>query len=165
MNLDPPDLDPLISPLRLIGFLESEADRLRDDRNEQRAYSQQLYEELWENGERNANNEGRNGFAEVSEIDPRESGESKSRISRREADKIIVPAWPKSHDLDGWKSQLLSNVLSACADTDQDAWISWLGESFKIHPNIEGMNDSGGSRFITIDVKLANALNAMIIGG
>ena len=36
-----------------IGYLESETERLRDDRNEHKAYSQQLYEELWtseENG-------------------------------------------------------------------------------------------------------------------
>ena len=33
-----------------------------------------------------------------------ESSESKSRISRRESDKVVVPPWPKSHDLDGWKS-------------------------------------------------------------
>ena len=64
--------------------------------------------------------------------------------------------------MDGWKSQLLSNVLSACADTEQEAWISWLSEAFKLNPDIEGMCNSGGSRFTTIDVKLANALNAMI---
>ena len=98
----------------------------------------------------------------MSEIGQKEHDESKPRISRREADKIVVPPWPKSHDLDGWKSQLLSNVLSACADSDQDAWIAWLSESFKINPGIEKMSDSGGSRFSTIDVKLANALNAMI---
>ena len=57
---------------------------------------------------------------------------------------------------------MLSNVLSACADTDQDAWIAWLGEAFQIHPSIEKTGNSGGPRFSTIDVKLANALNAMI---
>ena len=44
--------------------------------------------------------------------------------------------------MDGWKSQILSNVLSACADADQDAWISWLGEAFKLHPDIPGKGDS-----------------------
>lgn len=63
--------------------------------------------------------------------------------------------------MDGWKSQLLSNVLSACA-FGQEAWIPWLGEAFKLNPDIKGMGNSGGSRFATIDVKLANALNAMI---
>ena len=34
-----------------IAYLSSENDRLRDDRNEQRAYSQELYEELWNHEE------------------------------------------------------------------------------------------------------------------
>ena len=106
------------------------------------------------------------GEHEEAEAEKTERGEALKaeacRISRREADKIVVPHWPKSHDLDGWKSQLLSNVLSACADTDQEAWISWLGEAFKLGPDIKGMSNSGGSRFTTIDVKLANALSAMI---
>ena len=141
-----------------VEHLESETERLRDDRNEHKAYCQQLYEELWGNGGY--------GEHEEAEAEKTERGEAlkaeASRISRREADKIVVPHWPKSHDLDGWKSQLLSNVLSACADTDQEAWISWLGEAFKLDPDIKGMSNSGGSRFTTIDVKLANALNAMI---
>ena len=65
--------------------------------------------------------------------------------------------------MDSWKSQLLSNVLSACADTDQEVWISWLNEAFILNPDIKGMSNSGGSRFTTIDVKLANALNGMIL--
>ena len=51
---------------------------------------QQLYEELWENNEEEE-------YADES-ADPAKSGpsESKSRISRREADKVVVPPWPKS---------------------------------------------------------------------
>ena len=105
---------------------------------------------------------GEEAHAEAAESGKAESSESKSRISRREADKVVVPPWPKSHDLDGWKSQLMANVLSACADPDQETWISWIGESFKLNPDITRMNDSGGLRFTTIEVKLANALNAMI---
>lgn len=144
-----------------IEFLEPDTDRLRDDQNEQKACSQQLYEELWENeeyGHREVNEE---ATAEASESSILESSESKSRISRREADKIVAPPSPKPHDLDGWKSQLLSNVLSACADTDQDAWTSWIGEALKLHGDKTGMGDSGGARFSKIDVKLSNALNAM----
>lgn len=73
-----------------------------------------------------------------------------------------MPPWPKSRDLDGWKSQVMANILSACTDPDQEACISWIGESFKLNPDITKMNDSGGLRYTTIDVKLANALNAMI---
>ena len=149
-------------PDELIEFLESEIERLREGRDEECQYNQQLWEEINEQGDYWNARERRDPFEEVSEIGHKDHDESRPRISRREADKIVVPPWPKSHDLDGWKSQLLSNVLSACADSDQDAWIAWLSESFKINPSIEKMSDSGGSRFSTIDVKLANALNAMI---
>ena len=145
-----------------IEFLESETDRLRDDRNEHKAYSQQLYEELWASEDYGKHEEKGTAAEEVPESSKADSSDSKSRISRREADKVIVPPWPKSHDLDGWKSQLLSNILSACADTDQEAWISWMAEAFKLHPDVSALGDSGGSRFTTIDVELANALNAMI---
>ena len=145
-----------------IEFLASENDRLRDDRNEHRAYSQELYEQLWENEEYGTYEVGEEAQAEAAEASKSEANEPKSRISRRESDKVVVPPWPKSHDLDGWKSQLMANILSACADPDQEAWISWIGESFKMNPDIIKMADSGGLRYTTIDVKLANALNAMI---
>ncbi len=146
----------------VIEFLESEASRLRDGRNEEIEYNQQLWEEIGEMDEHYKRHDGGGSHGEAGEASSKDHEESKPRISRREADKIAVPSWPKSHDLDGWKSQLLSNVLSACADSDQDAWINWLGEAYKILPDIDGMGDSGGSRFATMDVKLANALNAMI---
>ena len=146
---------------RQIEYLESETDRLRDDRNEQREFCQLLYEELWGSEEYPEHEEAETGKTERAEAGRAESSD-KSKISRKEADKVVVPPWPKSHDLDGSKSQLLSNVLSACADTDQEVWISWLNEAFVLNPDISGMSNSGGSRFTTIDVKLANALNAMI---
>ena len=144
-----------------IEYLESETERLRDDRNEQREYCQQLYEELWGAEEYPEYEEAETGKTERAEAGRAESSD-KPKISRKEADKVVVPPWPKSHDLGSWKSQLISNVLSACADTDQDVWISWLNEAFVLNPDITGMSNSGGSRFTTIDVKLANALNAMI---
>ncbi len=144
-----------------VAFLESETDRLRGGRDEYWAYSQELYEELWENENGNQQRNEEN-TEETEESAKAGSSESKSRISRREADKVIVPPWPKSHDLEGWKSQLISNVLSACADTDQEAWICWLGEAFRMNPDVTALGDSGGPRFTTIDVKLANALTSMI---
>ena len=145
-----------------IEFLASENDRLRDDRNEHRAYSQELYVQLVENEEYGTYEVGEEAHAEAAESSKGEANESKSRISRRKSDKVVVPPWPKSHGLDGWKSQLMANILNACADPDQEAWISWIGESFKMNPDIIKMGDSGGLRYTTIDVKLANALNAMI---
>ena len=90
-----------------IAYLSSENDRLRDDRNEQRAYSQELYEELWNHEEYGTYETSEEAHAEA-KSSKTEASESNSRISRKEADKVVVPPWPKSHDLDGWKSQLMA---------------------------------------------------------
>ena len=83
---------------RKIEFLESETERLRDDRNEQREYCQELYEELWGNEEYPEHEEAETGRTERAEAGRAESSD-KSKISRKEADKVVVPPWPKSHDL------------------------------------------------------------------
>ena len=86
-----------------IAYLTSENDRLRDDRNEHKAYSQELYEELWNHEEYGLYETTEEAHAEA-KSSKTEAGESNSRISRKEADKVVVPPWPKSHDLDGWKT-------------------------------------------------------------
>ena len=84
------------------------------------------------------------------------------KISRREADKINIPAFPKVTHLDAWQAAVTTNVLAACADTNQSDWIKWLQESFKPMPDVEGLNDSGHVKFRSIDVKLASAMTLML---
>lgn len=74
-----------------IEYLESETDRLRDDRNEHKAYCQQPYEELWETGGIEEHEEAEAGKTEAAEASKAESSDPKLKISRREADKIVVP--------------------------------------------------------------------------
>ena len=128
--------------------------RLIDDRNEHKAYSQ-LYEELWENEEYGRHEEGEEATPKALNL---AKPKALTQNSRREADKVVVPPWPKSHDSDGWKSQLLSNVLSAGADTSRRHGFHGWEKHLRCTP----IFDSDGPRFTTIDVKLANALNAMI---
>ena len=45
------------------------------------------------------------------------------KISRREADKVVVPPFPTVTHLDSWMSQCVANVLSACADPNQEEWM------------------------------------------
>ncbi len=98
----------------------------------------------------------------VSEI---EHGSS-SRISRKGADKVIIPNWPKIHELEFWKSQVTANIVAASGDLDHEAWISWISPTFKISPEIDGsLAKSGDSRFNSIDVKLASALMTMLQNG
>eukprot|EP00434_Breviolum_minutum_P043336 symbB.v1.2.038622.t1/scaffold6087.1/size21029/2 len=71
---------------RRIEYLESETERLRDDRNEQRDYCQQLYEELWGTEEYPEYEGAETGRTERAEATRAESSD-KPKISRKEADK------------------------------------------------------------------------------
>eukprot|EP00439_Symbiodinium_sp_Y106_P053861 s1457_g7.t1 len=87
------------------------------------------------------------------------------KISRREADKVVVPPFPTVTHLDNWMAQCVANVLSACADPNQEEWMKWLSPAFRPHPDIEGLNDSGHRKFKSIDVKLGVAMTAMLRAG
>ena len=87
------------------------------------------------------------------------------KISRREADKVVVPPFPTVTHLDSWMSQCLANVLSACTDPNQEEWMKWLSPAFRPHPDIEALNDSGHKKFRGIDVKLGVAMSAMLRAG
>ena len=62
-------------------------------------------------------------------------------------------------------SQCIANVLSACADPNQEEWMKWLSPDFRPHPDVEGLNDSGRKKFKSIDVKLGVAMAAMLRAG
>ena len=146
-----------------------DVDRLRGERDEWREYYDNLFEGWAEGGEEEVHDaeeihEARSTISEaaVSEIDHGSS----SRISRKEADKVIVPNWPKIHELEFWKSQVTANIVAACGDLDHEAWISWVAPAFRMSPEIDGkLAKSGDSRFNSIDVKLASALMTMLQNG
>eukprot|EP00439_Symbiodinium_sp_Y106_P042331 s2065_g5.t1 len=87
------------------------------------------------------------------------------KISRREADKVVVPSFPTVTHLDNWMAPCVANVLSACADPNQEEWMKWLSPAFRPHPDIEGLNDSGHKKFKCIDVKLGVAMTSMLRAG
>ena len=84
------------------------------------------------------------------------------RITRKEADKVVVPPYPKIMNLESWQSQLITGILAACADPDHDTWIQWINQALLPKPDIENLNFSGGTRFNSIDIKLANAMLGML---
>ena len=84
------------------------------------------------------------------------------KISRREADKVVVPPFPRVTHLDSWMSHCIGNMLSACADPNHEEWISWINPAFRPDPDIEGMNDSGHLKFKSIDMFLGVAMTAML---
>ena len=94
--------------------------------------------------------------------DDREIKNERPRISRKEAERVSIPNWPKIHQLDNWKMQLLMNVLSACADPDTDAWTRWLEQAPGLNPGLHLLSDCGGDRFATIDIKMAMGMQNML---
>ena len=94
--------------------------------------------------------------------DDREIKNERPRISRKEAERVSIPTWPKIHQLDNWKMQLLMNVLSACADPDTGAWTKWLEQAPGLNPDLNLLSDSGGDRFATIDIKMAMGMQNML---
>ena len=90
--------------------------------------------------------------------DDREIKNESPRISRKEAERVSIPTWPKIHQLDNWKMQLLMKVLSACEDPDTETWTRWLAQALGINPDLSFLNDSGGDRFATIDIKMATGM-------
>ena len=93
--------------------------------------------------------------------DDREIKNERPRISRKEAERVSIPTWPKIHQLDNWKMQLLMNVLSARADPDTDAWTKWLEQALGLNPDLDQLRDSG-DRFATIDIKIAMGMQNML---
>ena len=84
------------------------------------------------------------------------------RISRREADKVIVSPWPKQQNLGVWQSDLVKSVVLAANDGDRAAWEAWLQPALRPNPDIDALNDSGGQRYQSIDAKLSIALSNVI---
>ena len=58
--------------------------------------------------------------------DRRDHDSGQPRISRKEAERVNVPPWPKITKLDSWKMALAMNVTSASADPDIEGHaLSW----------------------------------------
>ena len=88
------------------------------------------------------------------------------KITRKEADKIVIPNWPKIHELEFWKSQVTSSIVAASGDLEHDAWTAWIAPTFAQSPDIDGaLSNSGDLRFNSIDVKLASSLMVMMQNG
>ena len=142
-----------------------DVERLRNERNEWK----EQYDGLiagWSGEEYEYEEEEEEARETRSEAHASIMGYSTSKISRKEADKVIVPNWPRIHELEFWKSQVTANIVAASGDLDHDAWTSWIAPTFKISPDIDGiLAGSGNTRFNSIDVKLASALMAMMQNG
>ena len=145
-----------------------DVDRLRNSRNEWREWYNEVAE--WDPDAENAEAENAEEPAE-SRTEGSVAGSTgsdgvKLKITRKEADKVVIPNWPKIHELEFWKSQVTSSIVAASGDLDHDAWTAWIAPTFAHAPDIDGsLSNSGDIRFNSIDVKLASALMTMMQNG
>ena len=85
----------------------------------------------------------------------------KDKVTRKEAEKVSVPVYPKMHQLDLWKSQLTMALVTASGDTDHSKWLKWLSPSWSTNPNLDTLNKVK-KEYRAIDVKLCLALMSML---
>ena len=130
---------------------EADAQRLRDDRNK---YRDKYDEERRNAATTSATNTGNPTGAT--------SSSSSSKVSRKEHEKIVIPSWPKIHDLEVWKAQVVAAVVTASGDERQDDWINWLSDAFQSPMDLDILESSGDSRFASIDAKLGITLHTII---
>lgn len=92
--------------------------RLRRERNEWTYYHDELTglgREEFEREEFAHETRSETSAANGTVVDP-----LKFKISRKEADKINVPNWPRIHQLEFWKSQVSSKIVAASGDLGHD---------------------------------------------
>ena len=84
---------------------------------------------------------------------------NKAKISRKEADNVVVPNLPRIHELEFWKSQVTATIVAASGDLDHDAWVAWIAPTFQPSPHVDG------AVFNSMDIKLASSLMTMMQNG
>ena len=85
----------------------------------------------------------------------------KDKVTRKEAERVSVPVYPKMHQLDLWKSQLTMALVTASGDTGHGKWLKWLSPSWSTSPNLDTLNKVK-KEYRAIDVKLCLALMSML---
>ena len=122
---------------------EADAQRLRGDRNK--------YRDRYDEERRKAESAAATDSGAATGTT---SSSSSSKISRKEREKIVIPSWPKIHDLEVWKAHVVAAVVTASGDERQDDWINWLSDAFQSPMDLDVIETSGDSRFASIDAKL-----------
>eukprot|EP00435_Cladocopium_sp_Y103_P031083 s1948_g7.t2 len=95
----------------------------------------------------------------VKDLQELENEKGKSRISRREADRISLPDWPKVNGVAELKSDVVHDVCIASGDDD---WKQWLAPCLIDVPDMNQLMKPPEKKFQSIDAKLAQALKRAI---
>ena len=146
----------------------ADVDRLRDDRNAYKIWYREEEAELHQ--ARTESTEAAQGNASWTGPQPPPGyigmmslPNSSKMPSRKEEAKVIVPSWPKISDIGIWKMHVVRAVIQASGDSDVDLWTRWCNEAYDPTTPEHILQSSGGDRFTSIDLKLAQALSQMMI--
>ncbi len=83
----------------------------------------------------------------------------------KEADKITPPPYPTITNLMGWQSNLGVSLVQASGVRNVEKVIFWISAVWAKDAQLEDFSDSGGSEFVTLDIKLSMAMNSTIAHG
>ena len=83
----------------------------------------------------------------------------------KESDKVQVPAFPTITSLLMWQTALSQALVQTSGSRDIQSVVKWISEVWSPGSSFLGLKDSGGDAFVTLDVKLATAMQAMIAHG
>ena len=144
----------------------AEIARLRRDLEDMEARKER-YKDWWRQSEDYANEEQEESQRLKSEYIESKAEASSSTSSHkgeklREADKIVIPAWPSVVGLKIWKTRVITNLFVACGDRDQKAWGDWISEAMVDNPDMVKLARIAEPRFQSMDAKLSIALNGML---
>ena len=98
---------------------------------------------------------------DYAQSNPGDEGEDKRRRKVKEADKVEVPPFPEINQLSPWRTKLMNNVAVASRNPDYSRVTQWLAETWS-DTSFEQLGSSSGMELVTLDLKLASAMTAMM---
>ena len=84
----------------------------------------------------------------------------------KEAEQVHVPNCPNINTIQSWQTSLLQNVVAASGHRDVGPVVSWMIKVWATNKySVEDLADSESKSYVTLDLKLAVALQQMIQHG
>ncbi len=83
----------------------------------------------------------------------------------KEADKLTAPAYPTITNLQSWQSNLTQALVQTSGVREVERVIYWITSVWAKDAKFEDFATSGGSEFVTLDVKLSTAMQLIISHG
>jgi hypothetical protein len=85
-------------------------------------------------------------------------------VKTKEADKVIVPAYPNALTLYTWKTSLMRAVVVAAGKADYDGVIKWICQSWQVD-KVTDLDSPGSAEYVMLDFKLVEGMDKMLNNG